>query len=90
MNKEHSGDDIREIPKAGAAASVPWRAHARLPLAAFRRRKAFAEPTDADRPLMASLAIDFDDGAYRFEGVRYDNLSDAVNYELREANASAT
>jgi hypothetical protein len=46
----------------------------------FMKRKAFAAPTDADRTLMATLAIDFDDGAYRFEGFRYDGLSDAVNY----------
>ena len=46
----------------------------------FIKRKAFAGPTDADRTLMASLAIDFDDGAYRFEGFRYGILSDAVNY----------
>lgn len=46
----------------------------------FMKRKTFAAPTDADRTLMASLAIDFDDGVYRFEGFRYDGLSDAVNY----------
>ena len=46
----------------------------------FMKRKAFAAPTDVDRTLMASLAIDFKDGAYRFEGFRYDGLSDAVNY----------
>jgi hypothetical protein len=44
------------------------------------QRKAFAAPTDADRTLMASLDIDFEDGAYRFEGYCYDDLSDAVNY----------
>jgi hypothetical protein len=46
----------------------------------FMQRKPFAAPTDADRTLMDSLTIDFDDGAYRFEGFRYDDLSDAVNY----------
>ena len=46
----------------------------------FMKRKAFAAPTDADRTLMATLAIDFKDGTYRFEGFRYDGLSDAVNY----------
>jgi hypothetical protein len=29
---------------------------------------------------MATLAITFVDGAYRFEGFRYDELSDAVSY----------
>lgn len=42
----------------------------------FVKRKAFAAPTDADRTLMDSLAIDFADGVYRFEGFRYDGLSD--------------
>jgi hypothetical protein len=46
----------------------------------FMQRKAFHVPTDAERSLMATLAIDFDDGAYRFEGFRYDGLADAVNY----------
>jgi hypothetical protein len=46
----------------------------------FMKRQAVVAPTDADRTLMATLAIDFDDGAYRFEGFRYDGLSDAVNY----------
>jgi hypothetical protein len=46
----------------------------------FMQRKAFAVPTDAEQALMATLAIDFDDGAYRFEGFRYDGLADAVNY----------
>ena len=46
----------------------------------FMQRKAFAVPTDAERSLIAALAIDFDDGAYRFEGFRYDGLADAVNY----------
>jgi len=41
---------------------------------------AFAPPTEAQRSLMDSLAIDFRDGAYRFEGFRYDGLTDAVNY----------
>jgi hypothetical protein len=41
---------------------------------------AFAPPTDAQRSLMDSLAIDFRDGAYRFKGFRYDGLMDAVNY----------
>ena len=46
----------------------------------FIQARAFAAPTDAQRALMASLSIDFHDGAYRFEGYRYDGLSDAVNY----------
>lgn len=46
----------------------------------FTQRRARAVPTDADRTLMATLAIGFEDGAYRFEGFRYDALSDAVNY----------
>jgi hypothetical protein len=29
---------------------------------------------------MASLAIEFDAGAYRFGNYRYDRLADAVNY----------
>ena len=46
----------------------------------FRQTRTLATPTDAERTLMASLAIRFEDGAYRFEGFRYDRLSDAVNY----------
>jgi hypothetical protein len=46
----------------------------------FSQRKRFAPPTDADRTLMASLDIGFEDSAYRFEGFRYDSLADAVNY----------
>ena len=41
---------------------------------------AVAAPSDADRALMASLAIEFDAGAYRFGNYRYDRLADAVNY----------
>ena len=41
---------------------------------------ALAPPTDAQRSLMDSLAIDFRDGAYRFKGYRYDGLMDAVTY----------
>lgn len=38
------------------------------------------EPDDAQRSLMAALAIGFEAGRYRFESFRYDRLSDAVNY----------
>ena len=37
-------------------------------------------PTDAQRVLMAALAIGFEAGTYRFENFRYDLLSDAVDY----------
>ncbi|HEU5295381.1 MAG TPA: hypothetical protein VFU71_11365 [Burkholderiaceae bacterium] len=46
----------------------------------FRSYSLFAPPTEAQRALMATLAIDFDGRAYRFKGFRYDVLSDAVNY----------
>jgi len=46
----------------------------------FTQRKTHAAPTDAERALMATLAIGFEDGAYRFEGFRYDGLSDALSY----------
>ena len=46
----------------------------------FKSPSTFSGPTDADRTLMAALAIDFRDGAYRFGGYRYDVLADAVNY----------
>jgi hypothetical protein len=46
----------------------------------FSSVSALASPTDAQRSLMDSLAIDFHDGAYRFKGYRYDGLMDAVNY----------
>lgn len=42
--------------------------------------KKSAPTTDAEFELMISLGIGFEDGAYRFEGFRYDKLSDAVNY----------
>ena len=46
----------------------------------FSSVSASAPPTDAQRSVMDSLAIDFRDGAYRFKGYRYDGLMDAVNY----------
>jgi hypothetical protein len=46
----------------------------------FKQTKKFPGPTDEERTQMATLAIEFDDGAYRFEDFRYDRLSDAVNY----------
>jgi hypothetical protein len=46
----------------------------------FLPGKRSAPTTDAEHALMTSLGIRFDDGAYRFEGFRYDALSDAVNY----------
>jgi hypothetical protein len=39
-----------------------------------------AVPCGAERAVMASLAISFDAGAYRFGEYRYDRLADAVNY----------
>jgi hypothetical protein len=48
------------------------------------RGETFAPPSDAERSLMASLSIRFDDGAYRYEGFRYDGLTDAVNYAKRQ------
>jgi hypothetical protein len=50
---------------------------------AFVHARAFAPPTDAQRGLMASLGIRFEEGAYRYETFRYDELSDAVNYAKR-------
>jgi hypothetical protein len=47
---------------------------------AFTQGKTYAWPTDAEQALMVSLGIRFDDGAYRYESFRYDDLSDAVNY----------
>lgn len=37
-------------------------------------------PTGEDRRLMASLAIRFEAGRYRFESFRYDRLADAADY----------
>jgi hypothetical protein len=42
--------------------------------------KTIDAPTGAERELMASLAIHFEAGAYRFESFHYDRLADAVNY----------
>ena len=39
-----------------------------------------AAPTDAQQTLMAALAIQSEGGAYRYEGFRYELLSDAVDY----------
>jgi hypothetical protein len=39
-----------------------------------------AAPADADRELMASLAIGFEGGVYRFEGMRFERLADAVGH----------
>ena len=39
-----------------------------------------AAPDDAQRSVMASLAIGFEAGTYQYEGFRYARLSDAVDY----------
>jgi hypothetical protein len=39
-----------------------------------------APPAEDDLPLMASLGIRFEDGAYRFACILYDNLHDAANF----------
>ena len=39
-----------------------------------------APPTDAQKALMTTLAIRCEGGAYRYEGFRYERLSDAVDY----------
>lgn len=44
------------------------------------RHRHVVEPTAAERELMASLAIDFEAGGFRFESYRYDRLPDAVLY----------
>lgn len=49
--------------------------------------KPLAEPTGAERVLMASLGIQFDGRAFRFAGYRCTRLADAVNY-ARRANAT--
>jgi hypothetical protein len=46
----------------------------------FTHGQTVAAPTEADRKLMALMAIRFEAGAYRFESFRYDRLEDAVNY----------
>jgi hypothetical protein len=51
----------------------------------FTQREKLNAPTDADRELMTSLAIRFEEGIYRFEGFRYDRLADAVNYATLSA-----
>jgi hypothetical protein len=48
-----------------------------------------APPTDAQRELMASMAIRFEAGTYRFESFRYDRLADAVNYATVSARRSS-
>jgi hypothetical protein len=54
---------------------------------AFAHARAFAPPTDAQRSLMASLGIRFEEGAYKYHTFRYDDLSDAVNYAKRAPRA---
>jgi hypothetical protein len=39
-----------------------------------------AAPTIVDKEVMASLGIEFDTGAYRFAGMRFDCLADAVGH----------
>lgn len=51
----------------------------REPGAPHTQRTVVAAPSDGDRAPMASLAIEFDAGAYRFGNCRYDRLADAVN-----------
>ncbi len=46
----------------------------------FTHGKAVEAPTEADRKVMALMAIRFEAGAYRFESFRYDRLEDAVKY----------
>lgn len=52
----------------------------RLESAAFEPRMTAAPPEEADLPLMAKLGIRFEDGAYRFACILYDNLHDAANF----------
>ena len=39
-----------------------------------------APPAESDLPLMATLGIRFEEGAYRFACIPYDNLHDAANF----------
>ena len=50
------------------------------PAGPFTQDSSFAPPTEAQRALMATHDIDFDGCAYRFNGFRYEVLSDAINY----------
>lgn len=49
---------------------------------------AFLPPTEAQRTLMATLGIELSGNSYRFEGFRYDQLSDAIAY-ARRSHAAA-
>lgn len=53
--------------------------HDQPPAPALKHRNV-AAPTATERELMASLDIDFEAGAFRFESYRYDRLPDAVLY----------
>ena len=53
------------------------RRDARSPLTSTAR---VAAPAIVDQELMASLGIEFDTGAYRFAGMRFDCLADAVGH----------
>lgn len=61
------------------------RPSSRDPGGPFTQREKLDAPTDADRELMTSLAIRFEEGTYRFEGFRYGRLADAVNYATLSA-----
>ncbi|NRF70189.1 hypothetical protein HLB44_24585 [Aquincola sp. S2] len=65
------------VAYAGLVRSRPTQLDAGGP---FRQIRTLAVPTDAQRALMATLGIEFADGAFRFAGFRYESLADAVNY----------
>lgn len=53
----------------------------------LRAPAAFSPPTDAQRTLMGTLGVELVDRIYRFEGYRYDRLSDALAY-ARQSQAA--
>jgi hypothetical protein len=59
----------------------PWQADAG---GSFVPGEKLAPASEAQKALMASLGICFDDGAYRFGDFRYDKLSDAVSYAKQD------
>ena len=80
MNRthRHHARAAGEWVKAAMSPSVmAGRRDARSPLTAA---VGVAAPAHADQDLMASLGIEFDTGAYRFAGVRFDSLADAVRH----------
>jgi hypothetical protein len=75
-HRQHERADGEWVAAAMFASVMTGRRDARSPLTSAP----VAAPTVVDQELMASLGIEFDTGAYRFAGMRFDCLADAAGH----------